>query len=283
MTQPAKSYLLIGHVTRDLQPEGGFTIGGTVTYGAMVAKQLGWQPTIVTTAAADFEPPAHLAEVDWRILPSPVTTTFRNQYDAHGNRHQTIGPVAGAIEPVDLPADCRRAELVHFCPLAQELPATLPAAFGQQAWLAATPQGWLRSWDETGRVSLGDWPEASNILPQLQAAVISIEDVQGDWSVAERWATHLPVLVVTQGEQGCTVFYRGQRQAVPPRPAQPVDLTGAGDIFAVSFFIRLYERGQVWPAARFANVLASLALERSQPQSMPTLAEVEQYLADHPA
>src|SRR5262245_26846935 len=129
----SKTYLLVGHVTKDLLPGDTFTIGGTVTYAGVVVKNLGWQRVIVTVASADFRPPAYLAEADWRILPSPATTTFRNVYDVHGNRQQTIGPVASPITPANIPDDCRDVAVVHFCPLAQELTPAITEPFGQEA------------------------------------------------------------------------------------------------------------------------------------------------------
>jgi sugar/nucleoside kinase (ribokinase family) len=278
-----KTYLLVGHVTKDLLPGDTFTIGGTVTYAGVIAKNLGWRPVIVTAAASEFTPPAYLAGADWRILPSPATTTFRNVYDAQGHRQQTIGPVAGPITPADIPADCRHAAVVHLCPLAQELTPAITEPFaGGNALLGATPQGWMRYWDERWIVSTGQWQGAETILPRLKAAVLSIEDVRGNWRIPEAWAAQIPILVVTEGEKGCTVFQDGKPFAVPPRPAQPVDPTGAGDVFAAAFFLRLYENEDLFQAAYFANVTASMAIERFGPEGAPSRAEIEAYIAQYP-
>jgi sugar/nucleoside kinase (ribokinase family) len=276
-----QTYLLVGHVTKDLHPDNSFTIGGTVTYASVVAKQLGWQPIIVTAAEADFTPPDYLADVDWRILPSPETTTFRNEYDPAGHRRQTIGPVAAPIKATEIPTDCRQVALVHLCPLAQELTPAITDSF-ETTWLMATPQGWMRYWDKQGFVSVGDWRRSPELLPKLQAAVVSIEDIDGQWAIAERWAGQISVLIVTQGELGCTVFHQGRKIPVPPRPARPTDPTGAGDVFAAAFFIRLYETGNLWQSARFANVTASMAIERPGPEGAPGRDEIELYLSQHP-
>lgn len=281
MTQPTRpTYLLVGTVTKDLLVGGGFTTGGTVTYASTIAKNLGWQPVIVTRAAADFVPPPHLIDLDWRILPSAQTTTFRNEYFSRG-RVQTIGPIAASITTADIPADCRQADLVHLCPLAQDVQPEVTEVFAD-ALLTATPQGWLRRWDHQGIVSLGGWQKMESILPRLHASVFSIEDVEGNWSIVEKWAEKSSLLIVTQGEQGCTIFRQGQRFTAPPRPASPVDPTGAGDVFAAAFFIRYYETKDVWLSARFANVTASMAIERPGVAGAPARAEVEAYLAEHP-
>lgn len=275
------TYVLIGHVTRDLHTNGSFTIGGTVTYATVMVKNLGWRPVVITAAAPDFAPIPYLTDVTWHILPSSQTTTFRNVYDNLGHRHQTIGPIARTIQPTDIPASCRRAALVHLCPLNQELTPEITSIFGQTR-LVATPQGWMRDWDEHGRVSLGDWRGSAEVLPHLAVSVISIEDIEGQWAIAEKWAAQTNTLIVTEGEQGCTVFHQGNRTPVPPRPAQPLDPTGAGDVFAAAFFIRYHETGDLWASARFANVAASMAIERPGPASAPVRAEIETYLAQNP-
>lgn len=276
----SRTYLLVGHVTKDLLPDQGFTIGGTVTYASVVARNLGWQPRIITPAGVDFVPPAYLADLEWCILPSPETLTFRNLYDAHGSRTQIIGPFSSPVTAADISAACAEADLVHLCPLAPNIAPDIVTAFAG-ARLVSTPQGWLRRWDERGVVSLGDWLGAAEILPKLRAAVISIEDVEGNWHMAESWAARTSILVVTQGELGCTVIAGGEHLQVPPRPAQPIDPTGAGDVFAAAFFICLEETGDVWQAARFANVTASMAIERHGPEGAPDRSEIETYLQQH--
>jgi sugar/nucleoside kinase (ribokinase family) len=282
MTQNAQPpYLLVGTVTKDLLPHDRFTIGGTVTYAGSVVKRLGWQPVIITAAAPDFVPPPFLADARWHILPSAATTTFRNIYTPQG-RQQTVGPIARSIGPADIPPACRNISLVHLCPLAQDVAASVTRLF-ENSLLVTTPQGWLRQWDAEGVVSLGDWQGAAEILPRVQATVISIEDIEGNWAIAEKWAGQTSILIVTQDKEGCTVFHQGQRLAVPPRPAAPTDPTGAGDVFAAAFFIRYHETDDLWHSAYFANVFASMAIERAGPEGIPARAEVEAYIAQHPA
>ncbi len=282
MSQPyiVPEYLLVGTVTEDLLADGNVTTGGTVTYAATVVQTLGWRPVIVTRAAADFVPPAHLTGAEWHILPAPETTTFRNQYYPEG-RVQTIGPIAASIGPADIPADCWQATLVHLCPLAQDVDPDVTTIF-PNASRFATPQGWLRQWDEQGVVSPGGWQMLDDVLPRLHAVVISIEDVQNDWSIIEQWVSLVSILIVTEGEAGCTLFHRGQRLHVPPRPANPIDPTGAGDVFAAAFFIYFYEKNDLWQAARLANVAASMAIERPGAAGVPDRAEIEAYVAQHP-
>ena len=140
----------------------------------------------------------------------------------------------------------------------------------------------MRQWDDQGVVSLGDWRGVDEILPKLQVAVISIDDIVGNWTIAEKWAAQISILVVTQDKYGCTVFHKGQKLSVPPRPTRVTDPTGAGDVFAAAFLVRFYETGDLWQSAYFANVTASMSLERVGPAGAPYREEVEAYIAKNP-
>jgi len=273
--QAERTYLVVGHVTKDVAPEGDFVAGGTATYAGFMAKQLGWHPVIVTAAAADFHPPTCLADAEWHIRPSPHTTTFRNLY-GHGGRRQKVGPVARPIRPDDIPPHCLGAALVHLGPVAQEVDPQLAGVFETNS-VVVTPQGWMRGWDEQGNVFRIAW-QGTELLDKFRAVVISIEDIAGDWSLAERLSRLATVLVVTEGARGCTVFSDGRHRRVPVQPARVVDPTGAGDVFAAAFFIRYYESKDVFESARFANVAASLSIQRPGIQAAPTRRQVEDSL-----
>ncbi|MFQ5611270.1 MAG: PfkB family carbohydrate kinase [Anaerolineae bacterium] len=271
MTRP--DYLLIGNVTQDILPDGNYTVGGTVTYAGCTAQKLGARVAVVTAAAADFEVPPDMAGLAWHFKPSPHTLTFRNVYTPEGRR-QYVGPIAARLQAADVPARFRDAPLVHLAPLARELDENIVDAF-PRAKILATVQGWLRRWDEDGRVHQRPWPGAARLLPALHSLVFSEEDVGGDWDLIRRWAVQTPTLVVTQGSRGCTVFHRGECRQVPPRPAREVEPTGAGDIFAAAFFVRYHQTGDPWAAACFANVVASFSVEGQGLSSVPSRVEVE--------
>jgi sugar/nucleoside kinase (ribokinase family) len=161
--------------------------------------------------------------------------------------------------------------------VAQELETTLANQF-QDSLVVATLQGWMRRWNDEGVISLGDWRRAEEVLSRLDAAVVSVEDIDGDWTLAEQWAEQIPILVVTQDKDGCTLFHHGEQQSFPARPTRVIDPTGAGDVFAAAFFIRLYETRDPCQSARFANVTASMALELPGTSGIPRRTEVEAYL-----
>ena len=270
-----RTYLSIGHVSKDRLPDGNFTHGGSVIYSSVAARRFGWQPEIITACDSGFKPPDPLAAVCWHLVPSPVSTTFRNEYGPSG-RTQTIEAVASDIGATQIPAQCRQAALVHLAPLAQEVDPAILSLF-PDAFLVSTPQGWLREWDDAGAVKAARWPDAQKVLPQLEAAVVSIEDISRDWTIAETWASLVPILVVTQDEKGCTIFHQGKKEHVPPRATRAVAPTGAGDIFAATFFILLFETGNAMRSACLANIAASMFLENPGIKNVPVRDEVEAY------
>lgn len=87
------------------------------------------------------------------------------------------------------------------------------------------------------------------------------------------------VVIVRDGERGCTVFHHGRGTDIPAFPQTPVDTNGAGDTHTG---VILGERalGADWEsAATRANAAAAIAVTRRGPQSAPTRAEVDAFLA----
>jgi sugar/nucleoside kinase (ribokinase family) len=267
-------YVAIGHVCLDVAP-GGSVLGGTVAYSALTARALGWEVAVVTRAHTDLDL-SPLRGVDCARLPDAVTTTFENIYSPAG-RTQILYARAGPIHPGDAPDRYRRADVAHLAPIADEVdPAWLDAFDG--ALIGVTPQGWLRQWDATGRVSPREWTDAA-LLRRVDAIVLSIDDVSGDWALVGRWAGIARVLVTTQGREGCTVYVDGAPTHVPTPAVVEVDPTGAGDVFAAAYFIRLRTTGDALEAARFANCIAAHSVTRRGLTGMPALQEVKACLA----
>jgi sugar/nucleoside kinase (ribokinase family) len=59
-----------------------------------------------------------------------------------------------------------------------------------------------------------------------------------------------------------------------------VDATGAGDVFAAAFFVRLLTTRDPWEATRFATLLASHSVTRAGLDGIPTPREIEECLLE---
>lgn len=270
----AIDYLIIGHLTVDLTPQGP-RLGGTVSYSGLTARALGLRVGIVTSWADEI-PLGPLSAIPIASYPAEHSTTFQNNYTPHG-REQTIVHTAPTLDLYQVPEVWRNAPIVHLAPVAQEVEPTLARSF-PSALIGVTPQGWMRSWDQEGRVRIAEWPEADFVLSRSGAAVMSIEDVGFDEDRVEEMAASCRVLAVTEADQGARLYWNGDVRRFRPPQVREVDPTGAGDIFAAAFFSRLYVTRDPWEATRFATHLSAMSVTRPGIAGIPTPQEIEEGL-----
>lgn len=251
-------------------------LGGTAAYSAITAQRLGWRVGVVTRTAPDLDVAANLPGVDVHVVPGTRTTTYENVY--HGLvRTQWIRAIGEPLTLDDVPLAWRQARIVHLAPLADEFDPSLALAF-QASLVGATPQGWLRQWDSEGRVSYKPMERPSERLRGIDALVFSPEDVAHDGDAIAELVRAVPLAVVTQAGDGATVYAANGPRPLPARPAKVVDPTGAGDVFAAAFFIRLAETNDPFEAAAFANIVASFSIEGFGMTAIPTREQVEAWV-----
>lgn len=289
--QARPDYLVLGHVAKDLLPGGGGSrAGGTVTYSSIAAQRLGLQAAIVT--ALNPEDEGLLAEAQdagvWVCaIRSEGTTTFENVYDDQGRRTQRIATPAELIEWSDVPEEWRGAPIAHLGPVAQEIPVGMAGMF-PYSLLGVTPQGWMRSWDGVGRVSQVAKPVPSALegLPDNACLVLSMEDLGWDGDLLKEYTKLARMVVVTQSAGPALVYVpkgdgsgkgvgvEKSELGVPALSVEPVDPTGAGDVFATAFLVRYYETRNPLAAAVFAHGAAACAIEAVGTSGIGTRAEV---------
>src|SRR5947209_6515876 len=269
-------YLLLGHITVDRLDDKKVAMGGTATYAALTARNMGARVGVHTSSA--YEP--GLIDILRGVLvariPAEYTTCFVNEYTA-GKRRQTIESVAEKLTYEQILPEWRNPPVVHLGPLCQEVDASLVNRF-PRSLIGATPQGWMREWDESGLVRAVEWADADRVLRKADVVVISEDDV-ADPSVIEDWAAKARMLVVTLGERGCDVYREGGAEPFHSpafKSATEVDPTGAGDVFAAAFLWHLHQQGGDWTtAADWANCVASFVVEKRGVTGVPKLADVE--------
>lgn len=271
----APDFVVIGHLTRDAQPDGAHSLGGAVTFASIAARNLGYRVGILTSAADNFPEPELLRDIEIVRVPSHTTTTFRNEY-VDQKRQQHVHDVAQSLTAQAVPAAWRHAKIALLGPVANEVEADVVRAFSNETLVAISPQGWMRQWDESGRVKPRAWTEAPDILPHANVLILSEEDLGKYKERLSSYVALAPMVALTQGHHGCTIYRQRERPLhVPAFPANAIDPTGAGDSFAAGFLIRLYETKDPLQAARFGNATASLAIESIGAATMPTRAQVE--------
>src|SRR5579864_7507017 len=121
-------YLLLGHVTIDRLDETRVAMGGTATYAAVTARNMGARVGVHTSAS--YEP--GLIDTLGRILVARIlaeyTSCFVNDYGS-GKRRQTIESVAEKLTYEQLLPEWRNPPIVHLGPLCQELDPGLVSRF----------------------------------------------------------------------------------------------------------------------------------------------------------
>ena len=267
------SYLVIGHVCQDILPDGTLVAGGTATYSALVAHRLGRSTAVLTRSAPDLTPFPHHPAIRVSRRPSCATTRFENVYSG-GERRQYLRSRADAISVADLLDERNQASIVHLGPIAQEVDPALVDAF-DEAFIGVTPQGWMRRWDQGGRVYPTVWQGAEKVLERADAVVLSPEDLGRRRDLLTDYAKAARLLVVTLGADGAVVHQRGRSRRYPAYQVEVRDPTGAGDAFAAGFLVRYAETGDPHESARFANSVASFMVEGIGVVSSFSRADVE--------
>lgn len=250
-------YLLIGALTRD-RTLTGWQQGGTGTFAARALAAWGVATTIITPAHAkiNFDLPSTSTLVR---LPSRATATFENRYQGDA-RTQWLHAAPSQLDWANLAPHWQQASLVHLAPLAQELTIIPPRRLFPQALIGLTAQGWLRHWDSSGRIQPKRWQPTPTELAQIDALVVSDEDVAGDVQLVAGWAQHCGLVAMTQGSRGATIWINAEAQHVAAYPVAVSDPTGAGDVWAAAWFWRIQQGSSALQAADWACQQAALQI-----------------------
>ena len=264
-------YLVLGHLSCDITPSG-LKLGGTVSYASLTARALGYKPGVVTSWAGEI-PLDPLGDIQVFSIPTERSTTFENIY-SHSTRKQIIHHQATLIDYASVPEIWKRSSIIHLGPIAQEMQITSETGLSP-SFLGLTPQGWMRTWDDAGNVTHQCCPDLKPLISQAGAMVISIEDVEGDEEKIEMLSLECKVLAVTEGYAGARLYWNQDMRRFNAPEVEEVDATGAGDIFATAFFIRMLVTRDPWEAARFATLIASNSVKRVGLDGIPTSDEIK--------
>lgn len=269
-------FVAVGHVTLD-HIGGDVRPGGTALYAALTAHRLGCSVGLVTSFGPDF--PRDLFPPDLQVIhvPASQTTVFRHEPSREGRTLTLLGR-ASDLEVGHLPLEWKAADLALLCPDANEVDPYLAAAFSDGA-MGAAAQGWLRARGAGGAISPALWEDAPLVLPHVQAVFVSQEDVGPFEAEIVEWFQQIPLGVITLGRRGAHLYVSGERHFIEADPANEVDPTGAGDVFAAACLIQFHREGNPWEAAAFAACAAALHVEGVGIAAIPSRAAIEERLA----
>ena len=265
-------YLLIGHITSDLQPDGSSKLGGTASFSGLTAHKLGHTVGLLTSYGDDAEISALSALQVCNANPGQ-TTCFKNIPTPDGRR-QYCYQQGSTLSFADVPIAWRKAPILHLGPVVNEINPDLFDGF-EDSMICSTPQGMLRAIGDDGSVTFRDFPDKERLLPKTQAVVLSFEDLQGDQQLIDEYAKLCQLLVITENKDGARVYWKDEVRSFSAPAKALVEDTGAGDIFAACFFHRLFKTRDPWEAARFAVELSSNSVTRRYLDSVPCQEEIE--------
>jgi len=271
---------VVGTVTRDLFGATGFP-GGAASYIARTCEALGVPASVLIAAGADasLEALEHVAPGALEVV-AAQTQTFRHEQDAQGERVLLFAQGTGhTLAPSDVPASWEDPATLLLAPL---MPEDIDVLEFIDAYPAAEvgllAQGLQRAVLPDGQQTIANRAQPSVVLLDAARPNVTVFLSRQEtrlWAVGtiEHLAARCARVVVTDGERGATVYTRTGRSTVPAVPAQPVDTTGAGDVFAAAYILGLRAGEQV--AGRLAAACAAVAVEVVGPALLPPRAVIE--------
>jgi len=89
-------------------------------------------------------------------------------------------------------------------------------------------------------------------------------------------------VLITLGGRGVFIADNEKQGIIPAYKVNAIDTTGAGDAFNGGLVAALAEGKDLWEAAKFANALAAVAVQRlGTTPAMPTRAEIDEFIITH--
>jgi sugar/nucleoside kinase (ribokinase family) len=279
--------LVVGGLTIDSFPDGAAWPGGAVLHGGLAAASIGAAVTFLTVAGGEPVARDGLARLEaaGELRAQHADRTIGFAHRPQDGRRELVYLGGGA--PIRLAAadSMGSFDAVVLAPVADELPSdelTDALSLGAPAVTVLLAQGWLRSL-APGEPVVARHPDALpaalwSALAAADAIVCSVDDLHPLAGAAGEPAGQLlwlraqmgdgPVIVLTDGANGCVVSERGGgavAAVAPPRAISDVPeaaLVGAGDAFGTCFALQLAAGASGLDAAAGATAQVVHWLER---------------------
>ena len=290
--------VVVGHLSRDLIITPDMTkesLGGGTAY-AMLAPSIGALGAgIVTRVGSNFEQEyidslksAELNLTGFRTA-NKLSTRFINEYDKQGNRTQRVEAVATEIRAPDLQQQHLKANIIHFCPLLQEVHIScIESARRYGALISLDVQGFTR--ELVGdKVQSKEWTESDAILRHIDVVKCGIHELEliagmkSEVSAVTQILSLGPrIVLVTKDQKGSTIHTRNMQVDIPMVLANDfVDTTGCGDTYSIGFLLEYMRTGDVKRAGLFGATCASFNVEQVGPYNFPSREDVERRMKQY--
>jgi sugar/nucleoside kinase (ribokinase family) len=283
MVAPSSSVCVVGSFSLDSiavpRYDGFFhSLGGAAAFSSFAVKTLCESVSVVSCIGGDF-PEAYL----WRLreagidvsavkrYPKKATTSFELCYNNDfSERTLKLTCKGHSISLDDIPCGLS-AKVIHVAPIAGEISYTTMKHLKSCCDIVSfDPQGLLRSFDETGNVSLSlQQPLDGRVLGLVDVCKVSLDELfvltgQSELNAAVRVVHGVGVetVIVTMGAKGSLLSVDGVCYDIPAcRSSVVVDPTGAGDVFIGAFLAEYLKGGRSLWCASVGSAAASMVVE----------------------
>ena len=295
MSTTSPRILLVGPLSLDVFVDGDRSRrapGGAVAYAARAASALGERLAILTAAAAGDDLEAFDGH-DLHLVETARTLSFELRTTNEGRRLRLLQRNGHTLSAADLPRGWTEPQLIILAPL---LPGDIDLASfdGLAATASTTPrrmvmaQGLQRLTDHSSAIFRAPHPAGTLLrLCTPRTSIVLSEGETSPWSAAdiETVTARAAHLIVTRGRAGADIYTASRPPLhVDAAPAQPLDTTGAGDVFAAAFALTLHQvaaeaveesaEERVQRAATVASACAATSVEVQGPRPLPVRAEI---------
>ena len=129
----------------------------------------------------------------------------------------------------------------------------------------------------------GSYLVTPNEVEAEELTGIAVSDLESaDRAAQVFFSKGVQKVLITLGSRGVYINDGTRSEIVPAFRVDAVDTTGAGDAFNGGLLTALSEGKDLWQAARFANALAALSVQKiGTTASMPDREAIDAFLAEH--
>ncbi|EEF36760.1 kinase, putative [Ricinus communis] len=267
---PTSRVLIVGNYCHDVLIQDdivlGESLGGASSFIAAVLNGLSVPCNLISKVGNDFKYQVSHTPI---VISSSKTTTFHAYFDSpgvvheNGNQDRVLKRVCASdpITPRDLP-DGKFNFGMAVGVGGEILSETLERMIEICDVVLVDIQALIRDFDHVdGTVKLVELSKTRfySLLPRIGVLKVSSEEAMF-MDVEE--VRKCCCVVVTNGEDGCKVYWRDGEMGILPFLANQQDPTGAGDSFLGGFVAGLVQGLAVPDAALLGNFFGSLTVEQ---------------------
>lgn len=259
------------------------SIGGDTSNVAIAAARLGAKSGMITCLGGDsfanlIRMVWHQENVDYSACSQDDTALTGHYFITHSpTGHQfdyrRKDSASTRLKPSDIQESViRDAKILHLSGISLAISDSAADSCFEAAAMAKKA-GNLIAFDPNLRLAL--WPLARarhmihGFMTHVDIALPGLGDAQALTGLSDPQdiiafyhKLGCKIVALTMGTEGCLISEGKDRQhiAIPPKPVEAVDATGAGDCFDGAFLTRYAQSGDVEKAGHFANAAAALSV-----------------------